>query len=142
MQQIYRRATMPKCDFNKVAKQLYWNHTSASMFSYKFAVYFQFSEHLFLWTPQSGCFCFLQNIDVCITHLPIFSMLFRLLYNMYKFPDWIKRLHYVVNIKILAEAYLESSRKSTWKIFAKIVDGWKALTIFARNLHRRFSTVF
>ena len=23
MQQIYRRAPMPKCDFNKVAKQLY-----------------------------------------------------------------------------------------------------------------------
>ena len=29
MQQIYRRAPMPKCDFNKVEKQLYWNHTSA-----------------------------------------------------------------------------------------------------------------
>ena len=29
MQQIYRRAPMPKCDLNKVAKQLYWNHTSA-----------------------------------------------------------------------------------------------------------------
>ena len=24
MQQIYRRTPMPKCDFNKVAKQLYW----------------------------------------------------------------------------------------------------------------------
>ena len=23
MQQIYRRTTLPKCDFNKVAKQLY-----------------------------------------------------------------------------------------------------------------------
>ena len=29
MQQIYRRTTMPKCDFNKVPKQLYWKHTSA-----------------------------------------------------------------------------------------------------------------
>ena len=29
MQQIYRRKPMPKCGFNKVAKQLYWNHTSA-----------------------------------------------------------------------------------------------------------------
>ena len=28
-QQIYRRTLMPKCDFNKVAKQLYWNHISA-----------------------------------------------------------------------------------------------------------------
>ena len=32
---------MPKCEFNKVAKQLYWNHTSAWVFSSKFAAYFQ-----------------------------------------------------------------------------------------------------
>ena len=35
------RAPMLKCDFNKVAKQLYRNHTSARVFSYKFAAYFQ-----------------------------------------------------------------------------------------------------
>ena len=29
MQQIYRRTPMPKCNFNKVAMQLYWNRTSA-----------------------------------------------------------------------------------------------------------------
>ena len=29
MQQIYRRTPMPKCDLNKVTKQLYRNHTSA-----------------------------------------------------------------------------------------------------------------
>ena len=40
MQQIYRRTPMPKCDFNKVAKQLCWI----------------FSEHLFLRTPLGGCF--------------------------------------------------------------------------------------
>ena len=46
---------MPKCDFNKVAKQLYWNLTLAWMFSYDFAPYFQntFSqEHL--WGAASG----------------------------------------------------------------------------------------
>ena len=46
---------MSKCDFNKVAKQLYWNQTSAWMFSCKFAAYFQdiFSqEHL--WMAVSG----------------------------------------------------------------------------------------
>ena len=45
---------MPKCDFNQVALQLYWNRTSAWVFSCKFAVYFQntFSlEHL--WTATS-----------------------------------------------------------------------------------------
>ena len=40
---------MPKCDINKVARQLYGNHTSTWVFSCKFATYFQntFSqEHL------------------------------------------------------------------------------------------------
>ena len=32
---------MLKCDFNKVALQLYWNHTSAWVFPCKFAAYFQ-----------------------------------------------------------------------------------------------------
>ena len=41
MQEIYRRTPMPKCDFNKVAKQLYWNHTLTWVFYYKFAAYFQ-----------------------------------------------------------------------------------------------------
>ena len=54
MQQIYCRAPTPKCDFNKVEKQLYWNRTSALVFSCKFAAYFQniFSyEHL--WRADS-----------------------------------------------------------------------------------------
>ena len=29
MQQIYRGTPMPKCDFNKVEKELYRNHTSS-----------------------------------------------------------------------------------------------------------------
>ena len=48
MQQINRRTPMSKCDFSKVAL-LYWNRTSAWVFSCKFAAYFQntFSqEHL------------------------------------------------------------------------------------------------
>ena len=32
---------MPKIDFNKAAKQPYWNPTSAWVFSCKFATYFQ-----------------------------------------------------------------------------------------------------
>ena len=57
MQQIYKRTPMPKCDFNKVALQLYWNHTSAWVFSCKFAAYFQntFSkEHLWMAAPGLG----------------------------------------------------------------------------------------
>ena len=41
IQEIYRRTPMPKCDFNKVALQFYWNHTLAWAFSSKFAAYFQ-----------------------------------------------------------------------------------------------------
>ena len=41
MQQIYRRTPMLKCDFNKVGKQFYLNHTLAWVFSYKFVAYFQ-----------------------------------------------------------------------------------------------------
>ena len=37
MQQNYRRTPMAKSDFNRVAKQLYGNHTSALVFSCKFA---------------------------------------------------------------------------------------------------------
>ena len=35
MQQIYRKTLMPKCDFNKAAKQLYWKRTSEWEFSFK-----------------------------------------------------------------------------------------------------------
>ena len=41
MQQIYRREPMPKCDFHKVEKQLYWNYILAWVFSCKFVAYFQ-----------------------------------------------------------------------------------------------------
>ena len=41
MQQIYRRTLMPKCDFNKAAKLLYWNQTLAWVFSCNLAAYFQ-----------------------------------------------------------------------------------------------------
>ena len=57
MPQIYRRTPISKCDFNKVAKQLYWYHTSAWVFSCKFVAYFQntFSqEHL--WVAASAIF--------------------------------------------------------------------------------------
>ena len=41
MQQIYRKTPMPKYDFNKVTLQLYWDHTSALVYSSKFVAYFQ-----------------------------------------------------------------------------------------------------
>ena len=52
MQQIDRRTPIQTCAFNKVVKQLSWNHTSIWMFSCKFAACFQntfSSEGLLLW---------------------------------------------------------------------------------------------
>ena len=55
VQQIYRRTPMPMYDFKKVALQLYWNRTSAWVFSCIFAAYFQstfLSEYP--WRAASG----------------------------------------------------------------------------------------
>ena len=41
MRKIYRRTIMPKCDFSKITKQLYWNPTSAWVLSSKSAAYFE-----------------------------------------------------------------------------------------------------
>ena len=58
MQQIYRRTRMGKCDFNKVALQLCWNHTFTSLFSCKFCC--MFSKHFFMRTPLRECFCIFE----------------------------------------------------------------------------------
>ena len=41
IEQIYRRTSMPQWDFNTIAFKLYWNRTSAWLFSCNFAAYFQ-----------------------------------------------------------------------------------------------------
>ena len=41
MQQFHKKTPMQKYDFNKVAKQLYWNCISAWLLSCKFAAFFQ-----------------------------------------------------------------------------------------------------
>ena len=56
---------MPKYDFNKVAKQRYWNHTSAWVLSCKFAGYYQntfYYENL--WMAASGSQKFYKPVDV------------------------------------------------------------------------------
>ena len=70
MQQIYRKTPMPKCDFNRVDLQLYWNHTSAWVFSSKSAAYFQstFSEEQ-VWTAASEEVS--DNLGVCVLNLQI-----------------------------------------------------------------------
>ena len=55
MQQIYRRILIPKCDFNNVALQFYWNCTTTWVFFCKF--WCIFSDDIFIRTPMEGCFC-------------------------------------------------------------------------------------
>ena len=57
MQQIYRRKPMLKRDFNIVALQLYWNCTSAWVFSGKFAAYLENSfSYEGIWSATSDHF--------------------------------------------------------------------------------------
>ena len=55
--QIYRRTPMSKSDFNKVALQLYENHTSTWVFSCKFVACFQntFSQEHLWKTASNSC---------------------------------------------------------------------------------------
>ena len=65
---------MAKCNFNKVAKQLYGNRTSAWVFSCKFAVYFQNTftqEHLWM---ASSVITFLTQAG--LYQYPIKTLLF------------------------------------------------------------------
>ena len=67
---------MPNCGFNKVAKQLYWNHTSAWVFSCKFAAYFQntvsWEELLWLLLLLRSC----HSGHHCRMRIPFFSNYF------------------------------------------------------------------
>ena len=79
MQQIYRGTPMLKCNFNKVALQLYWNYTSALVFSSKFALYFQntfpknISERLLLNSAISALHINSRNSHHCVKSVRIRS---------------------------------------------------------------------
>ena len=75
MQKIYGRTRIPKCDFNKVEKQLFRNHSSKWVFSCKFAAYFQsiFSwEHL--WMAASKSLMIYINRLYCLSTDPSFLL--------------------------------------------------------------------
>ena len=84
MQQIYRKTLIPKFDFNNVAKHLYWYHTSAQVFSCKFAAYFQNQRFLrtsldgyFLIIPTDGnynFFCIFFKLEVYSESSQLFEM--------------------------------------------------------------------
>ena len=57
IQQIYSRSPMPKCDFNKVALQIYWNFIYSPLRHGWSAVNFlHIFKHLLLRAHLGGCF--------------------------------------------------------------------------------------
>ena len=63
MQRIYRRSSMPKCNFNYFATSLISHFGMGVLLK----IYYIFSEHLLLRTPLEGCFCLvyrLKNVDL------------------------------------------------------------------------------
>ena len=84
VQQDYSETSVRRCSLEKVfckyaanlqenthALTLYWNHTSARVFSCKFAACF--AEHLFLTTSLGGCFWLFKLVFMiyCFIRLPI-----------------------------------------------------------------------
>ena len=61
MLKIYRRTPMRKCDFNNAAQQLYWNHTSAWMFSCKCVVKQLHWNHTSTWVFSCTFAAYFQN---------------------------------------------------------------------------------
>ena len=77
---------MSKCDFNKVALQLYWNHTLAWVFSYKFAAYFQ-NTH-FIKIPTEGYFWIYQTYQAIIYCLWEYKILQNCYFQPCQSIDW------------------------------------------------------
>ena len=89
MQQIYWRTPMPKCDFNKVAKQLYWNHTLQLYWNHTLLHTFRTP---FIKNSDCGCFCTFfdssqwQKVLDTLGHLWLLNARFIVLKN---FLSWI-----------------------------------------------------
>ena len=69
MQQMYRRTPLSKCNFNKVAFQLYWNRTLAWVFSRKIAAYFQNTSEWLLLIIHFGTLNFVSSFSLSFPYL-------------------------------------------------------------------------
>ena len=87
MQQSDRRTPMPKCDFNKLVLQLYWNHTSAWVFPCEFSSefdcfwyslfnFFRNSQHPEKWSVSFQNF--FRKCEYISCYLPISSNLLKI----------------------------------------------------------------
>ena len=127
MQQIYRKAPMPKRDCNKVVLQLYSSHTSAWVFSSKFSAYFHitFSKNTFGWLllyAQSS-----------------FSIITRHIYNKF-LKDRLQLRILRTWIKICANSFINTSlnimKQNSTKVLGNLSLKKKYDPTFQRTLHQ------
>ena len=114
---------MPKCDFNKVAWQLYWNHTSVWV-SCKFAVNFQnifYLEHLSMAAfftrgsiIRNASWKLLDKAEYVLTHAPLFVVDF--LGKNINILILNATIHYILFIKRFKDPLL--SKTSTVQFFS------------------------
>ena len=120
MQHIYRRTPMPKCDFNRFALQLYWNHTSAWVSSYNLLHIFRTS---FPKITFGGLILILAPAD-----------LERLMINITeKFLDALFPLSAVSIVKIIDVNY--------WERCQLLKEYWERCKLFQNQCPRQWPSV-
>ena len=92
---------MPKYDFNKVTKQIYWNYTSVWVFSCKFAAYFRMLLNL-------------NYVDVLI------PLLYRYSTNLTDMTDFADRIS--ISLISLFVLFLLTLKMSCYGAFMKMID--------------------
>ena len=93
-------------------------------------------------TSLTSFWCLFVNFEH-ISHLFLVFLLFtlsRYLFAGLKNSNIIPTTIIIVIIFIIPEAYIGPSKKSMMKLFSKVVNGLKLLTIFAKTLHHRCLT--
>ena len=114
MQQSDRRTPMPKCDFNKFALQLYWNHTSAWAFSCEFSCefdcfwlslfhFFKNSQHPEKWSVSFQNF--FRKCEYISCYLPISLNLLKISFR--KSSRFVFTVIGVIETSVLLAAYFK-----------------------------------
>ena len=102
MHELYRRTTMTKCDFNKIALQLYWNHTSTWVFSYTVADNWHMIFFLFYFVYFLSWFfvLFFFSLFYCV-HFAFVFILFSICFNCFFHFVHFHYLIFIINFSLL-----------------------------------------
>ena len=131
MLELYRRASKPRGDFNKVVKQLYWNHTLAVNFLHVFRTpfYKNTSGGLFLTVVKNFFYKISRDIFRTLSNFKIASVKTRPV----AFENYRSIKTHVNSFLIRREKVLTLTEKnSIWKpfLFIKQTVTWKKVRLF------------